>query len=157
MPQPPRVAVLHIRSSRPHAPAFQAELDMLNEAAREALAAEGWAAELVAVTERPADEVRGLARAADVVLVMGGEDVVPALYGGLAEYPGSGMHEPEADRVTFDVIRDAVADRRPAGWTCDIRCLIGAGDPRIRRGGHGGPSGSSAPGRWSGPAGRCRG
>lgn len=118
MPQPPRVAVLHIRSSRPHAPHFQTELGMLNAAALDAIAAEGWAAELVAVTERPADEVRQLARAADVVLVMGGEDVDPALYGGLAEYPGSGMHEPEADRVTFDVIRDAVADRRPLLAIC---------------------------------------
>jgi putative glutamine amidotransferase len=118
MPQPPRVAVLHIRTSRPHAPHFQAELDMLNAATLDALAAEGWDAELVAVTERPADEVRRLARAADVVLVMGGEDVDPALYDGLTEYPGSGMHEPEADRITFEVMREAVAERRPLLGIC---------------------------------------
>jgi putative glutamine amidotransferase len=118
MPQPPRVAVLHIRTSRPHAPHFPAELDMLNAATLDALAAEGWDAELVAVTERPADEVRRLARAADVVLVMGGEDVDPALYDGLTEYPGSGMHEPEADRITFEVMREAVAERRPLLGIC---------------------------------------
>ena len=118
MPQPPRVAVLHIRTSRPHAPRFQAELDMLNAAALDALTAEGWAAQLVAVTETPEDEVRAIAREADVVLVMGGEDVEPSLYGGLAEYPGSGMHEQEADRITFDVMREAVAARRPLLAIC---------------------------------------
>jgi len=102
MPNPPHAVVLHIRSSRPHDPAFQAELDMLNAAALDALEAEGFEAQLVAVTEVPEQEVHAIARAADVVLVMGGEDVEPTLYGGLAEYPGSGMHEPEADRVTFD-------------------------------------------------------
>jgi putative glutamine amidotransferase len=118
MPQPPRVAVLHIRTSRPHAPGFQAELDMLNDAALEALAAEGWDAELVAVTERPADEVRRLARAADVVLVMGGEDVDPAFYGGLSEYPGSGVHEPDADRIAFEIMREAIAEHRPLLAIC---------------------------------------
>ena len=118
MPQPSRVAVLHIRTSRPHAPRFQAELDMLNAATLDALAAEGWSAQLVAVTETPEGEVRAIAREADVVLVMGGEDVEPSLYGGLAEYPGSGMHEPEADRITFDVMREAVAARRPLLAIC---------------------------------------
>jgi putative glutamine amidotransferase len=118
MPQPPHVAVLHIRSSRPRAPRFQAELDMLNDAALEALAAEGWTTELVAVTERPADEVRRIARAADVVLVMGGEDVDPAFYGGRSEYPGSGIHEPEADRITFDIMREAITERRPLLAIC---------------------------------------
>lgn len=118
MPQPPRVAVLHIRSSRPHDPEFQAELDMLNAAAIDALTAEGFETELVAVTERPEDEVHAIARAADLVLVMGGEDVEPTLYGGLTDYPGSGRHEPEADRVTFDVFRNAVAERRPLLAIC---------------------------------------
>src|SRR5690606_28629913 len=103
---------------RPHAPGFQVELDMLNAAAIDALAAEGFEAQLVAVAETPADEVHAIARAADVVLVMGGEDVEPTLYGGLAEYPGSGMHEPEADRVTFEVMRDAVAEHRPLLGIC---------------------------------------
>ncbi len=118
MPQPPHVAVLHIRSSRPHDPGFQAELDMLNAAALDALASEGWTTELVAVTERPADEVRTAARSADVVLVMGGEDVDPALYGGRSEYPGSGRHEPDADRLTFEIMREAIAGRRPLLAIC---------------------------------------
>lgn len=118
MPQQPRVAVLHIRSSRPHDPEFQAELDMLNAGALGALAEAGFDAQLVAVTERPESEVHAIARAADVVLVMGGEDVEPTLYGGLTEYPGSGHHEPEADRITFEVMRDAVAGRRPLLAIC---------------------------------------
>ena len=118
MPASPRVAVLHIRSSRPHLPRFQEELDALNDGALDALAAEGWEAELIAVTERPADEVLAAARAADLVLVMGGEDVDPSFYGGLTEYPGSGHHEPEADRITFEVMREAVADRRPLFAIC---------------------------------------
>lgn len=118
MPHPPRAAVLHIRTSRPHDPAFQAELDMLNAAALDALAAGGIEARLVAVAETPPDEVHAIVRAADVVLVMGGEDVDPSFYGGLTEYPGSGRHEAEADRITFEVMREAVAERRPLLAIC---------------------------------------
>jgi len=118
MPQSPHVTVLHIRTSRPHDPEFQAELDMLNAAALDALAAEGWTSELVAVAERPADEVHAAARSADVVLVMGGEDVDPSLYGGRTEYPGSGAHEPDADRLTFAIMREAIAERRPLLAIC---------------------------------------
>lgn len=114
----PRVLVLHIRTSRPHLPKFQEELDKLNQGVVDTLAAEGWRTELVAAAERPVDEVLAAARAADLVLVMGGEDVDPAFYGGITEYPGSGVHEPEADRVTFEVMREAVEQRRPLFAIC---------------------------------------
>lgn len=114
----PRVLVLHIRTSRPHLPKFQEELDKLNQGVVDTLAAEGWRTELVAAAERPVDEVLAAARAADLVLVMGGEDVDPTLYGGRTEYPGSGRHEPEADRVTLAVMREAVEQRRPLFAIC---------------------------------------
>lgn len=114
----PTVAVLHIRTSRPHDPEFQRKLDEMTDSALAAIAAHGWATQLVATAEAPADDVLAIARDADAVLVMGGEDVEPALYGGLTEYPGSGTHEPEADRVTMQVMRDAVEHGRPLLAIC---------------------------------------
>lgn len=112
------VAVLHIRTSRPHDPEFQRELDVMNGSVLAQLSSAGWDAQLVATAEVPSDEVLAIAQAADLVLVMGGEDVHPSLYGGLSSYPGSGKHELEADLATFRVMRDAVENGRPLFAIC---------------------------------------
>ncbi|WP_166867820.1 gamma-glutamyl-gamma-aminobutyrate hydrolase family protein [Salinibacterium sp. ZJ70] len=112
------VAVLHIRTSRPHDPEFQRELDVMNDSVLAQLATAGWEAKLVATAEVPSEEVLAIAQAADVVLVMGGEDVHPSLYGGLTSYPGSGKHELEADLATFRVMRDAIENSRPLFAIC---------------------------------------
>lgn len=114
----PSVAVLHIRTERPHAPEFQRELDTLDASVAAALDAAGWGHTLTATAEVPMHEVREIARAADAVLVMGGEDVAPEFYGGPADYPGKGSHEPESDRVVFQVVRDAIAESRPLLAIC---------------------------------------
>ncbi|WP_166867807.1 gamma-glutamyl-gamma-aminobutyrate hydrolase family protein [Salinibacterium sp. ZJ70] len=114
----PSVAVLHIRTERPHAPEFQKELDTMNDSVLAQLDEAGWSHTLTATAEVGMDEVREIARAADAVLVMGGEDVAPEFYGGPADYPGKGHHEPEADRVVFQVMHDAIAEGRPLLAIC---------------------------------------
>jgi len=110
--------VLHVRDSRPHAPRFQRSLDDLNDAAMRAFANAGWQPTLLPTADADAAEVLARARSADAVVVMGGEDVDPTLYGGATTYPGSGMHEPHSDRVLIDVIRQSVADRTPLLGIC---------------------------------------
>ncbi len=114
----PTVAMLHIRTERPHAPEFQRELDEMNDSVIAVFDALGWKHTLTATAEVPLEQVREAARAADAVLIMGGEDVDPQFYGGPADYPGKGHHEPEADRAVFAVVQDAVAENRPLLGIC---------------------------------------
>ncbi len=116
--------VLHIRDERPHAPAYQRLLDELNGAAMRAFADAGWAATLLPVADLDPQEVLDRARDADAVVLMGGEDVAPGLYGGASTYPGSGQHEPEADRTMIAVIRQALDRRSPLLGICRGHQLI---------------------------------
>ncbi|MCR2811763.1 gamma-glutamyl-gamma-aminobutyrate hydrolase family protein [Microbacterium sp. zg.Y1090] len=114
----PTVLLLHVRDARPHAPQFQQQLTTLNDATVAAVEALGGTAELVAAADVAESTVRERARRADAVVVLGGEDVDPAFYDGPRDYPGSGFHEPVADRVSIAVIRDAVQHGIPLLGIC---------------------------------------
>ena len=110
--------LLHVRTQRPHAPAFQRELDALNEAAVLAAEAAGRRPVLVPAAEAPAPRVLREAALASVLVVLGGEDVSPALYGGPEDYSGAGHHEPWADEVSAAAIRARVASGTPLLGVC---------------------------------------
>lgn len=116
--------VLHVRDERPHAPDYQRLLDELNIAAMRALTDAGWVPTLLAVARRDPREVLDRARDADAVVIMGGEDVDPRLYGGALTYPDSGQHEPEADRTMIAVIRQSLDRRTPLLGICRGHQLI---------------------------------
>jgi len=110
--------VLHIRDERPHAPDYQRLLDELNIAAMRAFTDAGWMPTLLAVARRDPREVLDRAGDADAVVIMGGEDVDPRLYGGALTYPGSGQHEPEVDRTMIAVIQQSLDRRSPLLGIC---------------------------------------
>jgi putative glutamine amidotransferase len=110
--------LIHVRTQRPHAPRFQAELDALNDAAAVACEEAGLRPVLVPAAEAPAPQLLRAATLASVLVVLGGEDVTPALYGGASTYPGSGHHEPWADEVTAAAIRARIAARTPLLGIC---------------------------------------
>jgi len=110
--------VLHVAEERPRAPRYQRLLDELNDAAVAAFAGAGWRPELVATEGAGRDDILARARAADAVVLMGGEDVDPRLYGGRLRYPGSGWHMPESDRTMIATVLQAVADRTPLLGIC---------------------------------------
>lgn len=58
------------------------------------------------------------AAAADVVVILGGEDLDPRCYGGAADYPESGGHEPDADAAHIAVVEQALAHRQPLLGVC---------------------------------------
>lgn len=113
-----RVAVLHPRDGRPADAAFGERLGRLNEATVGAIRSLGWEAEVVASGELPAAASLAAARAADMIVLMGGEDVDPALYGGSADYPGAGAYETAADIAQVAVVRDAVLRGAPLLGIC---------------------------------------
>lgn len=113
-----RIAALHIRDERPWNPGFQQELDELNRGALATIAALGWQAECVPSAVRPVGESLRAARAADAVVLMGGEDVSPELYGGSASYQDGGRWEPDADAAHIAVVQDCLAAGRPLLTIC---------------------------------------
>lgn len=58
------------------------------------------------------------AAACDAVLLMGGEDVDPACYGGPTGYPHQGIHQPRADAHTIALVRHCVRAEIPLLGIC---------------------------------------
>lgn len=116
--EPMKIAVLHIRDTREHDPGFQLELDELNASAATQILAEGHEPELVATWQLSLEQVQQLVDCSDAVIIMGGEDVDPEFYNGPEDYPGSGTHEPQADRIQIAAIRYAMATGTPLLGIC---------------------------------------
>lgn len=114
----PHVAVFHPTDTRPDAPAFHGLLCVLNDGVRTAVDLLGWTCTFTASGDVGADAALAAARAADLVVVMGGEDVTPALYGAGPDYEDAGTHRPGADTAEIAVIRDAVTTRTPLLGIC---------------------------------------
>ncbi len=113
-----RIAVLHLRDERPHAPTYQALLDQLTGATVEAITALDWEPVPVACAQVAVGDSLAAAAAADGIVIVGGEDVNPALYGGQHDYPEAGAFEPYADAAHIAVVRAAVASRTPLLGIC---------------------------------------
>lgn len=113
-----RIALLHIRTERPRVPAFQRLLDEFNRVAVAAVEGLGWRAELIAAAEQPVSRTLAQTRSAGAIVILGGEDVDPRLYGGPSDYPGSGHHEPLADEAQIAVVQQAVQAGTPVLGIC---------------------------------------
>lgn len=118
LPSVTTVEVFHPLTSRPDAPEFHDLLGVLNDGARAAVDALGWSVHFTASGEVGADAALAAARDADLLIVMGGEDVTPTLYKATADYEDAGLHRPAADIAEIAVIRDAVARRAPLLGIC---------------------------------------
>ncbi|WP_181311314.1 gamma-glutamyl-gamma-aminobutyrate hydrolase family protein [Nocardioides campestrisoli] len=114
----PHVLVVHQRTSRPHAPDFQAKLDVLNSSALDVVAGLGLTAELWAAAEHPHAATVDAVDRADVVVVMGGEDVHPSWYAGAPAYPEQGHHDLEGDAGQLAVIERCLERGTPLLGLC---------------------------------------
>ncbi|WP_460799021.1 gamma-glutamyl-gamma-aminobutyrate hydrolase family protein [Microbacterium sp. GXF0217] len=112
------VALLHLRTRRPYAAGYQAELDALNASAVRTVAQLGWEPVLVPTAELPTVDSHAAARKADLIVLMGGEDVDPRLYGVRVDYPGSGHHEPRTDSTHIAVVLEAMQHHKPVLGIC---------------------------------------
>ncbi|MCD9152898.1 gamma-glutamyl-gamma-aminobutyrate hydrolase family protein [Aeromicrobium duanguangcaii] len=115
---PLTLALLHLRTNRPHAPHFQEKLDALNAATTAVAGSLGWRVTAVASAEVEVDETLAAVDRADAVVLMGGEDVHPSFYEGATEYPGSGVHEPAADRAHIAAVRRCLTSGTPVLGIC---------------------------------------
>lgn len=99
-------------------------LDDLNTVATSAVRELGWQPTLIATAEQPVETTLADVAAADAIVVLGGEDVDPGFYGGPVSYPGSGHHEPLADKAQIEAIRLAARERIPLLGICRGTQLI---------------------------------
>lgn len=99
-------------------------LTRLAEDAVETARREGWTPTLIGLEDCGDHRWQPALAAADAVVILGGHDVDPRLYGGPLDYPGSGDHLVTADRRALIVIQACRADRRPLLGICRGMHLI---------------------------------
>jgi putative glutamine amidotransferase len=114
----PLLAVVDVSDAGRDDPAFHDVLGDLTSRAIAAGESAGFRTVRVAAEQLGTDGLLAATAAADALLVMGGEDVDPATYGGPADYPGRGQHFRAADDAEIALVRRAVADRVPTLGIC---------------------------------------
>lgn len=117
------VAVHHPTDYRPEAPAFQALVDELNAQIAATVHGLGWRAEFFA-GDRLSPAGKLSPRTADMIVIAGGEDVAPTLYGGAESYPGEAGQITSADTAHLQIIRAAVKAGTPLLGICRGMQLI---------------------------------
>ncbi|MDN6353499.1 MAG: gamma-glutamyl-gamma-aminobutyrate hydrolase family protein [Corynebacterium sp.] len=107
-----RVAIHHPTDHRPHDPEFQSLITGLNDQVRDTVESLGWTPVFCA------GDAGDAGAPADLIVIVGGEDVHPSFYGGATAYPGVGHLVPTADAAQIEVVRTAVANRTPLLGIC---------------------------------------
>ncbi len=110
--------MLDQREDRPEAPELHASLGELKRAAVDAAASLGWDVDLVPSSDATLHETVEAALRADAIVLLGGDDIAPQLYGGALDYHGSGHVEFRADAAHIAVIRVALATGKPLLGIC---------------------------------------
>ncbi|GAA3528548.1 hypothetical protein AFL01nite_02210 [Aeromicrobium flavum] len=113
-----RLAVLHLRTERPHATDYQDSLDRLNDAALRVARRQGWVVDVVPSSDLPPEATATAVDRADAVVLMGGEDVDPEFWGGPTDYPDGGHHEPLADVAHISAVRACLVAGTPLLGLC---------------------------------------
>ncbi|WP_125106085.1 MULTISPECIES: gamma-glutamyl-gamma-aminobutyrate hydrolase family protein [Gulosibacter] len=97
---------------------FTGQLEPLSQQVARVSEAAQLTPERLAIGDATAEEVEAAYERADAIVVMGGEDVTPSLYGMGTDYPESGTHLREADERSCELIRRAISDGIPLLGIC---------------------------------------
>ncbi|MGN7948902.1 gamma-glutamyl-gamma-aminobutyrate hydrolase family protein [Microbacterium sp. 22215] len=113
------VALFHVRTRRQAAAVgYQTLLDGLNASAVAAIERVGWTTSLHAAGEAPEPQLKRASREADVIVLLGGDDIEPLLYGQSDRRPQRTAYQRRADRTQIAVVMEAVRSRRPLLGVC---------------------------------------
>lgn len=114
----PVLLVVDVADGGREDPEFEIELQLLTASVVSAATAAGFVVDRVPAEQAGAAELERRLAAADAVVVTGGEDVDPSLYGGRPDDPHRGQSFPAADRAQIALVRRAVETRTPLVGIC---------------------------------------
>lgn len=113
----PRLFVSNVVGSRVGAPDFHHLVTLLSSRLVE-VASRDWEVTWAFAQDEGVRATVGRARQADAVVLMGGEDVSPELYGAAPGYPRESRHHHGADLAQVELVRDAVRRGAPLLGIC---------------------------------------
>lgn len=90
----------------------------LRDTARQAVVEAGYEPSDLPVRDVGARASAIAASKADLVVVLGGVDISPELYGGSSKYVGGGDHDLDADRIMLAMIRERISNEKPLLGVC---------------------------------------
>lgn len=114
----PRLAVVEVTAHRPDEPAYHAKVQtLIGRVLRDAREG-GWQVSRHAAADLPLAALLEETADADAIVIVGGEDLTPHLYGGQSGYEGETRHYPTADDGQIAIVRRALADQTPLLGIC---------------------------------------
>ncbi|WP_150308428.1 gamma-glutamyl-gamma-aminobutyrate hydrolase family protein [Planctomonas psychrotolerans] len=117
-PRPRRLAVVQVTRHRPENEAYNALVQVLNGRVWAMAGDAGWDVVRVAAADVGVHALLDATADADAVVIMGGEDVSPELYGGSTGYPGESTHFPSADDGQIALVTRALHRGTPLLGIC---------------------------------------
>ncbi|WP_223695011.1 gamma-glutamyl-gamma-aminobutyrate hydrolase family protein [Leifsonia poae] len=111
------LAVVEVIRFRGHDRAYHDYVQVLVGAAIAEAERQGWAVIRLAA-DQGEDALLARTEDADAILLMGGEDIAPAFYGGIAGYDGESRHLEAADAAQIALARRAIARETPLLGIC---------------------------------------
>ncbi|WP_311476836.1 gamma-glutamyl-gamma-aminobutyrate hydrolase family protein [uncultured Gulosibacter sp.] len=115
--QPVQLLVVEATMLRPDRK-FTASLEVLTRQVVATAIDMGYEPYRLPIADHSEEEIEAAYRAADAIVIMGGDDVDPALYGGNSDYPERGHHVTLADKRTVALIGQAATDSKPVFGIC---------------------------------------
>lgn len=114
----PRLAVVEVTAHRPDEPAYHAKVQTLIGRILADGRQGGWLVTRHAAADVALADLLEATADADAIVIVGGEDLSPALYGGRGGYQGETRHYPAADAGQIAVVRRALAENTPLLGIC---------------------------------------
>jgi putative glutamine amidotransferase len=120
----PTLAVVDVVEHRPGRERYQRLVELLNVSLIERASALGWDVDRLPAGDLGTSGLLRRADAADAIVLMGGEDVTPHFYGGVADYPGGGIHVEHADAAQIALVQRTVERGTPLLGICRGQQLV---------------------------------
>jgi len=114
----PRLAVIEVTAHRPHQPAYHAKVQTLIGRVLSDARSGGWQASRHAAADVSLTSLLDATDDADAIVIVGGEDLSPHLYGGDEGYEGETRHYLAADEGQIALVRRALARQTPLLGIC---------------------------------------
>ncbi|NQX26929.1 gamma-glutamyl-gamma-aminobutyrate hydrolase family protein [Microbacteriaceae bacterium VKM Ac-2854] len=113
-----RLAIVEVSRHRPDRSEYHAYVQILNGRMQAEANARGWLATRYAAQDLGTEALLAATEGADAIVIVGGEDISPALYGAGTGYPDEGAHAYVGDLAQIALVRRTLERRVPLLGVC---------------------------------------